>query len=258
MPIVLKTLNVTTLKKKPIQSSQLPEEQKQPLESNQQFEVSSFAIERDHVRVAFAKDSFKGFNTWYAFSGHIQIIKDGTVVFPKPRPRTVKLAIPYKSQLDNEENPTGSCNVTSLAMCLEFLGARRKTTMGQFEDELYRYAINQGLSRHDPHDLAIIVENYGCRDDFRTNATIEQVQAWLADGKPAVTHGYFTSFGHIVVLAGFDERSFLVHDPYGEWTPSGYRTDLSGKYVNYSYTMIRNLCIPDGSFWVHFISKKAG
>ncbi len=218
--------------------------------------MQSYGIERDHVKIALAKDSFKGFNTWYAFGGHIQIIKDGTVAFPKPRPRTVKLTIPYKSQLDNEENPTGSCNVTSLAMCLEFLGAKRKTSSGQFEDELYRYAEDHGLSRHDPHDLAMLVEAYGCRDDFRANATIEQVQNWLADGKPIVTHGYFTSFGHIVVITGFDDTGFIVHDPYGEWTSSGYRTDLSGKYLHYSYRMIKTVCIPDGSFWVHFLSKK--
>ncbi len=256
MSLVIKITNPTNLKRKPIQSSQLPEEQRQQLEVGKQFEISSYVIERDHLRVALARDKFKGFNTWYAFAGHVQLLKDGNVIFPKPKPRTIKLAIPYKSQLDNDENPTGSCNVTSLAMCLEFLGAKRKTTSGQFEDELYNYAVSRGLSRHDPHDLAIIVEDYGCRDDFRSNATIEQVQDWLADGKPIVIHGYFTSFGHIVVLTGFDEKGFLVHDPYGEWTPSGYRTDLSGKYVHYSYNMIRNLCIPDGSFWVHFISKK--
>ncbi|UBF28206.1 C39 family peptidase [Kovacikia minuta CCNUW1] len=256
MAIVLKILNATTFKRKPIQSSELPEEQKQLVEVGKQLEVQSYSIERDHVKIALAKDKFKGFNTWYTFGGHIQIIKDGTIVFPKPKPKSIKLAIPYKSQLDNDENPTGSCNVTSLAMCLEFLGAKRKTTSGQFEDELYRYAENNGLSRHDPHDLAIIVEGYGCRDDFRSNATIEQVQNWLADGKPIVIHGYFTTFGHIVVITGFDATGFIVHDPYGEWTSSGYRTDLSGKYVHYSYRMIKTLCIPDGSFWVHFLSKK--
>jgi len=256
MTAVLKILNATTFKRRPIQSSELPDEQKQLIEAGKKFDVQSYGIERDHVKIALAKDSFKGFNTWYAFGGHIQIIKDGTVAFPKPRPRTVKLTIPYKSQLDNEENPTGSCNVTSLAMCLEFLGAKRKTSSGQFEDELYRYAEDHGLSRHDPHDLAMIVEAYGCRDDFRNNATIEQVQNWLADGKPIVTHGYFTTFGHIVVFAGFDDTGFIVHDPYGEWTSSGYRTDLSGKYLHYSYRMIKTVCIPDGSFWVHFLSKK--
>jgi uncharacterized protein YvpB len=256
MSIVLKVLNATTFKRKPIQSSELPDEQKQLMEFGKQLEVQSYSVERDHVKFALAKDSFKGFNTWYAFGGHIQLTKDGTPVFPKPRPKTVKLPIPYKSQLDNQENPTGSCNVTSLAMCLEFLGAKRKTSTEQFEDELYRYAEDHGLSRHDPHDLAIIVEAYGYRDDFRSNATIEQVQNWLADGKPIVTHGYFTTFGHIVVLTGFDETGFIVNDPYGEWTSSGYRTDLSGKQVHYSYRMIKTLCIPDGSFWVHFLSKQ--
>jgi uncharacterized protein YvpB len=256
MPLTLKTVSPTTLKRKPIQSSELPEEQKQALENGKELELHSFDLERDHVRFAFAKTSFKGFNTWYAFGGHVQVLRDGKVIFPKPKPKTVKLNIPYKSQLDNEENPTGSCNVTSLAMCLEFLGTKRKQTIGQLEDELYNYAINNRLSRHDPHDLAVIVEAYGCRDDFRTNATFEQVQEWLTDGKPIVTHGYFTSFGHIVVIAGFDEKGFIVHDPYGEWTPNGYRTDLSGKYINYSYSMMRNVCMPDGSFWVHFISKK--
>ncbi|MGA7935788.1 MAG: C39 family peptidase [Kovacikia sp.] len=256
MPIVIKVINPTIFKRKPIQSSELPDDQKQLIEVGKQFEVTSYAIERDHFKVALAKDSFKGLNTWYVFSGHAQLINDGMLLLPKPLPKTVKLGIPYKSQLDNQENPTGSCNVTSLAMCLEFLGAKRKTSAGQFEDELYRYAQDNNLSRHDPHDLALIVEAYGFRDDFRTNATIEQVQGWLSDNKPIVIHGYFTTFGHIVVLIGFDENGFFVHDPYGEWTSSGYRTDLSGKSVHYSYRMIKTLCIPDGSFWVHFISKK--
>ncbi|MBD2022548.1 C39 family peptidase [Leptolyngbya sp. FACHB-36] len=256
MPTVLKSLSATNLKRKPIQSSELSDDQKQPIDGGKEFELHSFSLERDHLRVAFAKDLFKGYNTWYAFGKHVQIIKDGAVVFPRPKPKTVKLPIPYKSQLDNQENPTGSCNVTSLAMCLTFLGARRKQSRGQFEDELYQYAEDYGLSRHDPHDLATIVERYGCRDDFRANATIEQVQDWLCEGKPIVIHGYFTSFGHIVVITGFDESGFIVHDPYGEWTPYGYRTDLSGQSVRYSYSMIKNLCIPDGNFWVHFISKK--
>jgi uncharacterized protein YvpB len=259
MPQTIKILNNTAFKRRPIQSTALPDDQRHFIEAGKEFEVHSYVIERDHIRVALAKDNIKGINTWYAYIGHVQILRDGKVSFPPTVPKTVKLNIPYFSQLDNEENPTGSCNVTSLAMCLTYLGAKRNPSysqFAQFEDELYNYALDNDLSRHDPHDLAVIVEAYGCRDDFRTNATIDEVKAWLAAGKPIVTHGYFTSFGHIVVLTGFDDRGFLVHDPYGEWTSSGYRTDLSGKYVNYSYNLIRNVCIPDGSFWVHFISKK--
>lgn len=170
-------------------------------------------------------------------------------------PPTVKLDVPYLSQLDNYLNPTGSCNVTSIAMCLQFLGATRKTKSGQFEDELYQYAINKGYSHGNPYDLAKIVKDYGCQDRFTENALIEDVQDWLASGNPAVIHGYFTSFGHIVSVVGYDSDGFLVHDPYGEWFDSGYRTDLRGKYLHYSYRLIRNVCMPDGNFWVHFISK---
>lgn len=261
MPTVLKVTYPTTIKRRPLASAELPDAEKETIDKGKEFEVHSFTPERNHLRIAFSKNSFKGFNTWYAFADHIQIVRDGTVVFPPPRPKETKLNVPYKSQRDNMENPSGSCNVTCMAMCLEFLGAKRKETTGQFEDELYRYAERNRLSRHSPHDLAKIVEDYGCRDEFRADATIEQVKDWLAGGKPAVIHGYFTSFGHIVALVGFNDKGFLVHDPWGEWNSWGYNLNIpgvdntKGRYVQYSYEMIKRLCIPDGSFWVHFISK---
>lgn len=262
MPTVLKVIHPTTLKRRPISSTDLPDVEKEAIDKGREFEVQSFTSERNHLRIAFAKDTFKGFNTWYAFSAHVQVVQDEGLVFPPLYPNEVKLNVPYKSQRDNMENPSGSCNVTCMAMCLEFLGAKRRETAGQFEDELYRYAERNRLSRHNPHDLAKIVEDYGCRDEFRSDATIDQVKNWLAAGKPAVTHGYFTSFGHIVALVGFNEKGFLVHDPWGEWNSWGYSLNVPGgdntrgKYIQYSYDMIKRLCIPDGAFWVHFISSK--
>lgn len=256
--LILKILTDTWFKRSPVQSSTLPDAQKQQISSGREFVITSFAVEGDHVRVALTSESFKGFNTWYVFVQHAQITDNGQII-SLSRPKSAKLAIPYKSQLDNADNPTGSCNVTSIAMCLEFLGAARKPAyakqFAQFEDELYNYALDQGLSRHDPNDLAKIVRDYGCNDRFTVNAELDEVKDWLAAGKPIVTHGYFTSFGHIVVIAGYDETGFIVHDPYGEWTSSGYRTDLSGKYLHYSYGMIARTCMADGDFWVHFISR---
>jgi uncharacterized protein YvpB len=171
------------------------------------------------------------------------------------------LNVPYKSQRDNLNNPDGSCNVTSLAMCLEFLSIPRHKSNGQYEDELYEYALDHNLSRHNPYDLAKIVRAYKAKDAFDTQATIDAVKKWLAAGNPAVTHGYFTSFGHIVALVGYDDKGFLVHDPYGEWYASGYdrnaqgSSDTKGKFLNYSYRMIKSTCCTDNQFWVHFISK---
>lgn len=176
-------------------------------------------------------------------------------------PPLVKLDVPYKSQLDNQQNPFGSCNVTAMSMCLEFLGAKRLGEEGQFEDELYNYMLFHGLNRHSPHDLAKVVRHYKKNDSFKTDATIDEVKAWLAAGNPTVIHGYFTRFGHIVTAIGYDDtrsrlglkNGFVVHDPYGEWFSTGYRTDKSGAFLNYSYDLISQVCIPDGQFWVHFL-----
>jgi uncharacterized protein YvpB len=254
-PPLLTTLRDTIFKSKPLASSQLQDSEKQSIPAGKEFEILAFAPTRGHIRVALRNESFKGSGVWYVFGGHAQITLDGVLLYPKPNPPTVRLGIPYRSQIDNFNNPTGSCNVTSLAMCLDFLRVPRRTQTGQYEDELYEYAIAQGYSRWDPYDLAKIVKDYGAQDFFTENASIDDVQDWLASGNPAVIHGYFTSFGHIIVAAGYDSEGFFLHDPYGEWFPSGYDTSLSGAYLHYSYRLIRRVCMADGNFWVHFISK---
>jgi predicted chitinase len=75
-----------------------------------------------------------------------------------------------------------------------------------------------------------------------------------------VTHGYFTSSGHIVCIVGYNSQGLIIHDPYGKWTEGGYdRNDDSnpekGKAVVYDYAMIQRTCMTDGQFWVHFIAK---
>jgi uncharacterized protein YvpB len=252
---VLYTIRSTVFKARPIQSTQLSEPEKETIGDGQSFILNNYEVDRNHVRITLRHDSFKGSKVWYVYGPHAEIFEGNKRVYPNPKPQTVKLNVPYKSQLDNYYNPTGSCNVTSLAMCMQYVGIPRRDNIGQYEDELYEYALYNGLSRHDPYDLAKIVRDYGGKDTFKENATIEEVQDWLAGGNPAVIHGYFTSFGHIIVVVGYTPWGFYVHDPYGEWFPTGYRTDLRGDYLQYSYNLIRTTCIPDGSFWVHFISK---
>ncbi|MCC3412116.1 MULTISPECIES: C39 family peptidase [unclassified Microcoleus] len=252
---ILKILKDTIFKSKPLASSQLQEAEKQVIPAGKEFELLAFAPIRGHIRVALRNESFKGSGIWYVYGGHAQVTLDGVLLYPKPNPPTVRLGIPYRSQMDNLYNPTGSCNVTSIAMCLDFLRVPRRQKTGQYEDELYQYAIDKGYSRWEPRDLAKIVRDYGAQDYFTENATIDDVQDWLASGNPAVIHGYFTSFGHIIVAAGYDSEGFFVHDPYGEWFPTGYDTTVSGSYLHYSYRLIRSVCMADGNFWVHFISK---
>ena len=253
----LRTTSTTVLKTRPLQSSELAANEVFPVEAGQSFALVNYERgHRGHCRITL-QEPIRGNRVWYAFEGHIQLI-EGTRTLSQPQQpaASVRLNVPFKSQLDNFYNPHGSCNVTSIAMCLEYLGVSRSNNRyRQLEDELYRHCLDRGYSRHSPQDLARVVRDYKRKDDFTVRGTIERCQDHLRGGNPCVIHGYFTSFGHIIVLVGFDDKGFIVHDPYGEWFATGYRTHLSGAYLHYSYNLIRRTCIPDGEFWVHYISR---
>jgi uncharacterized protein YvpB len=270
--ITIEALRDTLLKKRPLVTDTLLITDKCGLPAGTVLEIIYFESERNHFKITL-KQEYNGSAVWFVLCEHVKMV-GGEALPPvelpadaKPdipvveRQNTVKLEVPYKSQRDNDNNPDGSCNVTSLAMCLEFLSIAGQNSSAQLEDELYEYAVNNNLSRHNPHDLAQVVSAYGAKDSFDSHASLDAVKGWLAAGNPIVTHGYFTSFGHIVVLVGYDDKGFIVNDPYGEWYADGYdRNDPSGnnekgKLLTYSYQLIEDTCMTGGEFWVHFISK---
>ena len=264
--IKLKVIKYTLLKARPLQSTVLSDNEKYPLQPGTELNITIFEVQRDHVKVTLSDEPIQNSRVWFIYGAHIAIFQGTQQVYPSEqnpgqRPEKVQLDVPYKSQLDNMECPMGTCNVTSIAMCLEYLKIPRHETSGQFEDELYNYAVNKGLDRHSPHDLAQIVQDYGGKDNFSVSATINQVKDWLAQGNPAVTHGYFTQSGHVIALVGYDSTGFIVHDPYGEWYADGYDVNdpdgnnTKGRFLHYSYQMIQDTCMSDGEFWVHFLSK---
>ncbi|MGB7708803.1 MAG: C39 family peptidase [Microcoleus sp.] len=167
---------------------------------------------------------------------------------------------PYFSQLDNAQNPSGSCNVTAIAMCLSYLGIRPYDRDQQLEDELYEKCTNNGWSRHDPLGLKRVAESYnGIKDSFTATGTLDNIRRALEAGMPCVIHGYFTRIGHIITVVGFDENGLIVNDPYGEWFESGYNTQVSGESLHYSYSMISRLCSPESvdsprHIWLHRLS----
>jgi uncharacterized protein YvpB len=197
-------------------------------------------------------------NFRYLYLGHIEITEeDGTKSQSFDAPKTIELDVPYRNQRNNSLNPDGSCNVTCKAMILAYygIGQRHPETYEQFEDELYEEMEIRGWNRHVPEDLAMLSNDYGLRTKFDKEGSIAKCQQQLLDHNPVVIHGYFTNFGHIIVLKGFDEKGFIVHDPFGEWHRWGYDRNtfdqIKGKNLNYSYQLIQECCMPDGSLWMH-------
>ena len=232
------------------------------------FELQSWSIEDTYLKVALF-DKFLGDpprNTWYINMAEIEFINQQPQLIPIPQPSlnpnglpiAKTLNVPHKSQLDNKLNPTGACNVTSFAMAMTYFQAKRKTNVGQWEDELYLYMQNNNLNRWDPNDLALMARSYGLVDDFFSRGTLSDLRRAIAEGRPCIIHGYFTSFGHIVVVRGYDLYGFFVNDSYGEWTSLGYRTDRSGENLHYSNTLIQNKCSPEGEdyIWIHRLAKE--
>jgi uncharacterized protein YvpB len=174
----------------------------------------------------------------------------------------------YRSQNDNYHNPGGSCNVTSVAMCLAYHGLATLDNK-QLEDELYEYVLNNGRSRHSGHDLKWAAETFPVlakapfriTDTYTENGTFNDIKKAIADGNPCIVHGYFTRSGHILCIYGYSDFGVNIADPYGEWHSWGYDTYASGIY-ELSWGALATLCSPESThdpkhIFLHTVSKHA-
>ncbi len=53
-----------------------------------------------------------------------------------------------------------------------------------------------------------------------TNGTLSGLKSLLAAGKPVIVHGYFTSYGHVMVALAYEAGVYTVNDPAGAWNQS--------------------------------------
>lgn len=178
------------------------------------------------------------------------------------------LKVPYHTQINNENQPYGTCNVTSLAMCLNYYGhvygyggVKPSANFGQLEDELFVWMVENGLDRHNHAHLKQCFDHFAkvhkipVVDNYQEQGTIDMAKKCLASGNPCITAGYFTKSGHIIVLTGYDETGFFVNDPYGERFSKGYDRLGQGEGLHYSYNMIKELCVIDGYMWLHLFDR---
>lgn len=172
---------------------------------------------------------------------------------------------PYFSQLDNRFQPNGTCNVTSLAMCLWYFGIRGNGSYPQLEDQIYKLAINNSVNYQSVEGIKWLAESYpDVTDTTSYVGTIQDIIKSIDQNKPVILHGYFTRSGHIIAVKGYNDKGLIVNDPFGEYFINGYQRNTAinpymGEGLTYSYTMIENLCSPESkpakNIWMHSINR---
>jgi GH24 family phage-related lysozyme (muramidase) len=265
---IIEAVSETFLKKEKRDSSELSPHELVPIETGRQWKIAQFLRKEGNsqqVRLAY------GAGDWWIYAPHWTVrsqkaesaaggVPEEAPVAPASSVGERDLKVPYLSQLNNRENPYGSCNVTCVAMCLKYLGMKDPEGM-QLEDYLYRKMLDLGKSRHDPYHLKYLIETFpGYKDIFRENGSFADIKSSIDAGNPVIIHGYFTKFGHIIVVRGYDDKGFLVNDPYGEWFSSGYDNSRSGERLHYSYNLIARTCSPESAanprhIWYHTVFK---
>lgn len=252
---LLKVTRDTVFKKLPIQSKDIADNLKADVKSGTNFELLAFSREREHYKVTLKNKTLKGFNTFFVFREHIEIIEDSKVIVSDKIKNQILLKVPYFHQLENKNRPSATCNVTSAAMCLAYYGIKSQNPNTRLPDELYTQCVFNGWDIHSPLDMKRVIELYGLKDEFSYYSTISNLKVALTNGYPCIIHGYFTQSGHIIVLTGYNSQGFIVNDPYGEYYSNGYDTRKSGKNLVYSYGLIERTCNYDGQLWGHIVKR---
>jgi hypothetical protein len=171
--------------------------------------------------------------------------------------------VPYFYQYSNQNNASGSCQNTCVAMILKHYlvkegksdgsemtpdvlsnkwGTKKAQSVAGMEALFNQEASERGLKIRDKGTTTIAL------DDFRKLAL---------QNKPMIIHGYFTDYGHILVLLGFDGVDYICNDPAGKWSQQykygGYSTQnaTEGIKIKYSKAAFEKAISPDGMVWMH-------
>ena len=219
----------TVFKQSILPLNELGSNEKIDVPAGTEFEVVAYLEMGNHLKFTFEGGSLDGRNTWIADIKDIELVgDDGLKVIGKYKlgdklPAKVNLPVPYFSQLDNNFQPTKTCNLTCVAMCLSYFEIHPENRNQQLEDELFNFVENKGWDKYVHDHLRRLFIEYGVFDAFKMEATWDEVKLHLANKKPVIISGKFTPPGHIIVLRGYDEKGFWVNDPlwrvFPQWIP---------------------------------------
>jgi hypothetical protein len=102
-----------------------------------------------------------------------------------------------------------------------------------------------------PAVMGSVIRAYGRPYKYEGNASLAQVYEWLKAGEFLITHGWFTSSGHVICLDGLKARAtsnrhdLNVKDPWSEFNAVKWLYDKASKFYDgfYSDRLIYATCV---------------
>ena len=220
----------TWLKRRPIQSSELPAEERLfvPKGSAHEWDEITMLPGEVHYKV---KLSAQPDRDWWFFPNHFKIINDPIANETAPKePKDIILNVPYYSQRDNQRDPLRTCFSSSCAMLLKYLKPGSITSDDQYINTVFRHGDTTS-----PSAQLEALQDYGLSASFKQNGSWDDIDDLLERGIPipiGVLHKGPVSNpsggGHWLVIIGrtADGKSLYVNDPFGEMSL------VNGGYVN--------------------------
>ena len=162
--------------------------------------------------------------------------------------------IPYYNQYDNVNYGWATCQNTSIAMVLSY-----------YERTIHPDTIFAKWGKdiaQSPSGLNRVYRDYSTKSNIRTytDASPEILRDFLNRGFTAIVHGYFTQYGHVIVVKSFDGQYYYVNDPAGEWKGC-FKCGYGGSYnglTRYSKQAFENAVFTSDGYsylpgWIHII-----
>ena len=248
----------TTLKKEPVQSTLLNNDQKVSIKKDRTYkDVEVLEKKNGHTKINLPW----GAGVWWAFDQHWSGL-GGQHPKAKEVPEVfydgVVLKVPYQSQRDNYRDASRTCFSSTCAMAAMYLRPGSVKNDNEYLQKVF--AIGDTT---DPNVHVKVLNSLGIKAKFRQDGTLNDLKRKLDANIPVpigIRHqgpgGAPTGFGHWICVIGYhtDPPKYTANDPWGRLDNyTGTYPDTNGDNVVYTeYFMTKRWTVegPGSGWWL--------